>query len=178
MIWAWLSEPTIDLEERIGHGLSEQVYNAMELKRLRPEGEDAQTRIDRWKQIDADFNWSLTMDRDRPLVDGAKRPFIPEGIDGLVLGDARRLGRLQSSYLSAVARVTGRGCATPSLNARNAAMRRDSHSQVWAPPPTRCSPKPTAASLGTPLNRPSFRGARQGPAPPGRPSPFPPTWQA
>lgn len=109
VISAWLNEPAIQPAERVKRGLCEQLYNGMELVRLNIE-DDARERVDTWKAVAAGFDWSVEKDRDKPVVDGVKRPSIPAGIAALLVNEPEsRIGRVQWSYLSAVSHVTWYG---------------------------------------------------------------------
>ena len=56
------------------------------------------------------LGWEITRDRDKPVIEGTKRPSIPAGIAEMATGDrAKDLGRVQWSYLSSVMHVTWRG---------------------------------------------------------------------
>jgi len=102
VISAWLNSPTVDVAERIRRGLCEQLYSAMELKRLKIDP-DANERIARWKATTTTLGWSFTESNGKPVVEQTKRPSIPQGIDQLVVGDGEgSAGRFEWSYLSAV----------------------------------------------------------------------------
>jgi hypothetical protein len=137
VISAWLNEPAIEPDERVKRGLCEQIYNAWELVRLRVE-EDARDRVDRWQAVAAGFGWNVGRDRDKPTVDQARRPSIPDGIDGLLMDNrdgAWRIGRVQWSYLSAVSHVTWYGLR-----------------QAITEPPPESELRPSLVSIGVTLN--------------------------
>jgi len=111
VISAWLSDCEIDPTERVRRGLSELIYSAWEVHRLKvPEFGDTEVSVRRWEEVARLFNWEVKPDRRAPVVDGTKRPLIPNGISRLLLDDREaRLGRVQWSYLSAVVHVTWYG---------------------------------------------------------------------
>jgi hypothetical protein len=82
----WLSEPAIDPLERIKRGLCEQLYSADEVRKLDIR-ENAAQDVDQLKADAAGFGWQVRFDRGRPVVDGAKRPSVPDGIRTLLERD-------------------------------------------------------------------------------------------
>ncbi len=60
-----------------------------------------------WRKVATDLGWPVTRDHNRPVVDGANRPSVPEGIDQL-LTDTRttNIGKAMWGYLSGVDHVT------------------------------------------------------------------------
>jgi hypothetical protein len=111
----WLNEPAIAPDERVRRGLCEQIYSALELKRLN--SEDAQVmsdRVDSWENEASHWGWAVSHARGKPAVDSTRRPSVPSAIDLLLMGQQRenpRLGQAQWSLLSAVSHVTWYGLA-------------------------------------------------------------------
>ena len=102
----WLSQPDIEAIERVQRGLAEQLYSALELKRLALEPNAAQ-RVQDWKDVAALYGWQANDKPAKPLVDGIGRPSIPNGIRDLIVErQASELGRWLWCYLSAVSHVT------------------------------------------------------------------------
>lgn len=130
----WLSEAGIARDDRVKRGLSEFLYSASEVFRLklRPDGAE---QVKEWTARAADLGWAATdydgkpwkpRSRGTPRVDGVERPSIPDGIRRLLVSDTEaRIGKLLWSRLSAVSHVTYFGLesamlledATPSLSA-------------------------------------------------------------
>ena len=108
VVSAWLNEPGIAHIERIKRGLCEQLYSALELRRLGVD-DGATDRIDRWKATAAQFGWLADTRRNKPAVDGVGRPSVSLGIDELLPGEESKLGRVLWGYLSAVSHVTWYG---------------------------------------------------------------------
>lgn len=109
VVAAWLNDPKADATERVKRGLCEQLYNAMELVRLRLE-DDAAERRDAWKARAKSLGWTVKTPNNKPVIDGTSRPSVPSGIGELLVGDGEaRIGRAQWSYLSAVSHVTWYG---------------------------------------------------------------------
>jgi len=112
----WLNEPDIARDERVKRGLSEHLYSATEEGWLELQ-DDAAEHVDEWVAraaslgwVATDHNrkpWSLAKSRGKPLVDGVGRPSPRTGIARLLVDDdARKIGELEWSRLSAVAHVT------------------------------------------------------------------------
>jgi hypothetical protein len=122
VVTSWLSEVGITSLERIKRGLSEYVYSATEVARLKLR-DDADGTVRWWVGVADSFGWAVT-DRQRnawsqkrrgkPLVDGVGRPSVADGITRLVIDDAasRQIGNLLWSRLSAVSHVTWFGLHT------------------------------------------------------------------
>lgn len=106
---SWLNQPRLDTVDRVKRGLCEQLYNAKELVRLGIE-DDAGERLDFWRQVANDLGWTVNLNPNKPIVDGVRRPSVPQAIDELLEGGpASRIGRVQWSYLSSVSHVTWYG---------------------------------------------------------------------
>ena len=111
----WLSEPGIARDERVKRGLSEFLYSASEVFRLklRPDGAE---EVKEWTTRAADLGWAATdydgkpwkpRSRGTPRVDGVERPSMPDGITRLLVSDTEaKIGKLLWSRLSAVSHVT------------------------------------------------------------------------
>jgi hypothetical protein len=106
----WLNDPRVSPLDRIKRGLTEQLYSAKELVRLKID-EKAKVRVAYWKTVATRFGWAVAEANGKPVIDGTKRPSVPLGINELLLGDDQQggLGRVQWSYLSAVSHVTWYG---------------------------------------------------------------------
>jgi hypothetical protein len=106
VVGAWLSDPRVEVPERIKRGLCELLYSASEEIRMKIDGPAAKLRKDKWRRIAESYGWKVVANRGRHLVDGVGRPSAPEGINQLLVdGAAAGLGRAQWSYLSGVLHV-------------------------------------------------------------------------
>ncbi len=119
VISAWLNNPRIGVEERVKRGLCELVYSAWEMVRLKIDDKGkAADLVARHERNASALGWDLKRDREKPAIDGTKRPSIPTGIAEMTTGDsAKDLGRVQWNYLSSVMHVTwwglGQGVVEP-----------------------------------------------------------------
>jgi hypothetical protein len=111
----WLSEPGIARDERVKRGLSEFLYSATEVFRLKLPGATPQEVKD-WTARATELGWASTdydgkpwkpRSRGTPRVDGVERPSIPAGITSLLVSDEdAKIGKYLWSRLSAVSHVT------------------------------------------------------------------------
>jgi hypothetical protein len=101
-----LNEPEVAHEDRVKRGLCERLYSANEMKNLKLD-ERADAVVVQLHQTAGGYGWKSRFDRDKPVVDGTKRPSIPRGISRAVAGDPQdRVGGLLWGRLSAVTHVT------------------------------------------------------------------------
>jgi hypothetical protein len=105
VVCTWLSEPGITSLERIKRGLCEMLYSANEVNELDLDS-DGPERVTFWKDVAASFGWTVDNSRTKPIIDGARRPRISDGIVAAAAGDGSRVGDLLYSRLSAVDHVT------------------------------------------------------------------------
>jgi hypothetical protein len=142
-----LSEPGIARDERVKRGLSEFLYSATEVFRLKVPGATP-GEVKAWMARPTDLGWAATdfdgkpwkpRSRGKPIVDGVGRPSIPAGITGLLVNDEEsQIGKYLWSRLSAISHVTFFGLragmmlddSTPSLapDARTVPVGTDSSS--------------------------------------------------
>jgi hypothetical protein len=118
VVSARLNEPDVAYLERVKRGMCELLYSASEIERLKlpPSPSDRGTAT--IKGDATGFGWEVRFDRDKPEVDGTKRPSVPDGIRQLLVDDEQaRLGRLlMEQTLSSHARhMVGAslGCRVP-----------------------------------------------------------------
>lgn len=114
----WLSEAGIARDERVKRGLSEFLYSATEVGRLKLQADSAE-QVKKWTARAAKLGWAATdyegkqwkpRSRGKPAVDGVGRPSIPDGIARLVVSNEESgIGKLLWSSLSAVSHVTWLG---------------------------------------------------------------------
>jgi hypothetical protein len=106
VVSAWLSRPEITTLERIKRGLCELLYSANEVRELRLDA-NAPENVEFWKSVGASFGWTIDNSRTKPIIDGARRPRISDGVVELSGSDTdARVGDLLYSRLSAVDHVT------------------------------------------------------------------------
>ncbi len=111
----WLSEPGIARDERVKRGLSEFLYSASEVFRLKIR-DDGGEQVKQWTADATELGWAATdydgeqwkpRSRGTPRVDGVERPSMPQGITRLLVSDTdAKIGKLLWSRLSAVSHVT------------------------------------------------------------------------
>lgn len=111
----WLNEADIARDERVKRGLSEFLYSASEVFRLKVRADGAE-QVKFWTACASDLDWSATdydgkpwkpRSRGTPRVDGVERPSIPDRITRFLVGDTgAKIGKLIWSRLSAVSHVT------------------------------------------------------------------------
>jgi hypothetical protein len=111
----WLSEADVARDDRVKRGLSEFLYSATEVYRLKLPGGDAE-QVKGWTTRSSDLGWRATdykekpwkpRSRGTPRVDGVQRPSMADGIRRLLVSDAEAaIGKLLWSQLSAVSHVT------------------------------------------------------------------------
>ncbi len=111
VISSWLNDPRIEVGDRVKRGLCELVYSSSEMVRLKINDRGkAADLVARHERNASALGWEIKWDRDKPAIDGTKRPSIPEGIAEMATGDrAKDLGKVQWSYLSSVMHVTWYG---------------------------------------------------------------------
>jgi hypothetical protein len=107
VVSAWLNEPGIAYLERVKRGMCELLYSAREVERLELPGGSARG-VAALKADATSLRWEAHFDRrGKPVVDGIKRPSVPNGITQLLRDDPQsQIGRLLWNRLSAVTHVT------------------------------------------------------------------------
>ena len=111
----WLSEAAITRDERVKRGLSEFLYSASEVFRLKIRAGGGE-QVKEWTAHATELGWAATdyegkpwkpRSRGTPRVDGVERPSIQKGITRLLVSNAdATIGKLLWSKLSAVSHVT------------------------------------------------------------------------
>jgi hypothetical protein len=111
----WLSEAAIARDERVKRGLSEFLYSASEVFRLKIRA-DGGEQVKGWTAYATELGWAATDyegkpwkpgSRGTPRVDGVERPSIQKAITRLLVSNPdATIGKLLWSKLSAVSHVT------------------------------------------------------------------------
>jgi len=110
IVGSWISDPKIETEQRLKRTLCEQLYSAMEVKRLKIDKGIASANVERFKRCAMAMDWAVGEQGRKPVVDGTTRPSVSKSIAEIVVGDGSAdLGRVQWSYLSAVIHGTWHG---------------------------------------------------------------------
>lgn len=102
----WLSELGISPLDRMKRGLCELLYSANEVADLDLSANASQS-VQLWEGVAQSFNWSVNNSRNKPIIDGTRRPRISESIVQLAGSSPdSQAGNFLFSRLSAADHVT------------------------------------------------------------------------